>query len=72
MTINCPACQQAMREAPAHNSLSCYHKGVYICHECGVREAFEGPFWTVTARAMNAIRAAQEAWINAYVNRSTV
>jgi len=41
----CPCCTQPMRDEPGDNATSRY-RNVVICSACGVREAFEGDFWT--------------------------
>lgn len=42
----CPACNSAkMPNSKGENSSSRYAKGIYICADCGIKEAFEGFFW---------------------------
>ena len=43
--------------------MSRYAKGIYICAQCGVREAFEGLFWRSTPQALHSIKQRQAAWI---------
>lgn len=44
--IMCPACEQeTLDPVKINNAMSRYAKGIYICSDCGMREAMEGNFW---------------------------
>lgn len=46
MMNKCPACdQETLSIIKVNNALSRFKKGVYICPDCGIREAMEGYFW---------------------------
>lgn len=62
----CPCCSKPMRDNPADNANSRY-RDVYICGDCGVREAFEGDFWTeLFFNHRDAILIADREWRQAH------
>lgn len=44
MTIKCPACDEPLTKRSSHSR----YVNIYVCSDCGVREAFEGFFWEAT------------------------
>lgn len=65
-TRTCPGCGNEMRSNPFENATSRFATGVYICSQCGVKEAFEGPFWRPTLRLIKRLAQIQEPWIDAW------
>lgn len=62
--MSCPCCGGAMRPNSIENSLSRYHE-VFICSDCGVNEAFNGPKpleeWAVVKGIATAHEAIEKA-----------
>jgi ribosomal protein L37AE/L43A len=52
-----------MRSEPGDNATSRYATGIYICSDCGVREAFEGNFWQPNLRTVQRVKRIQDRWI---------
>lgn len=62
-TPPCPCCGARLRDEPAENAVSRYYQGIYICSQCGVREAFEGQFWRPRSSHTAFV---QHHWIKAH------
>lgn len=63
LTPPCPACAGKMRPKPAQNATSRFVKGLYICPQCGVREAIGGNWWQSTPRHTEHASKQQEQWV---------
>jgi hypothetical protein len=58
----CPCCVKSLRPRPVENALSRY-RHVYICVDCGIKEAFHGDFWKgLYASEEDAIDQQQLEW----------